>query len=295
MALGFAKSARKASRRSRNARRHLQCEFLESRQLLAVVTSLDDSGPGTLREALQQAAVNEVITFDVSGTINTVRQLFISRSLTIDGSGQSVTVNNTVTGQRVFNHTAGEATIKNLTITGGEILDSASQDMGGAIRSAGGMLTVQDSVISDSIARVGGAIGIVGSTTVNVVNSTLMNNEGREAAGAVDVPASATLNVTGSTIEGNVAGIDSDQTFLSIGGGVRVFGTVTITDSILRSNTASTEGAGTDLGYGGAVGVTEGGALTIENTEISGNMSDRGGGVTARGATGRDPRLDDQR
>ncbi|HEY6565515.1 MAG TPA: right-handed parallel beta-helix repeat-containing protein, partial [Pirellulaceae bacterium] len=87
----------------------------------------------------------------------------------------------------------------------------------------------------------------------------------------------------GSTIEGNMAGLNTTQTFLAIGGGMRVFGTAHISDSFLRNNKSITNGVD-ELGYGGAVGVTEGGTLTIENTEISGNESDRGGGVAARGA-----------
>ncbi len=252
--------------------------------MLAVVTSLANTGAGSLREAL--AGADPTITFAVSGTINTLTQLTIARSVVIDGAGQNVIVNNTAVGQRVFNKgSAGvDVTIKNLTITGGNILDTSAATMGGAIRSQGGTLTVDNCDIHDNIAREGGAIGLVGNATLNLINSRLRNNTGRQAAGAIDIPGQATANISGSTLELNTAGLNSTQGFLAIGGAIRDFGTATITDSFLRNNKSSTPLAADQLGYGGAVGVTEGGTLTIENTEISGNMSDRGGGVAARGA-----------
>lgn len=262
----------------------LRGESLESRQMLAVVTSLANSGPGTLREAV--AGTDEIITFAVSGTINTSAQIFINRNVTIDGTGQDITVHNITSGQRIFNLNTGAPTVtlRNLTITGGTILDTGPSPTGGAIRVNGGNLTLEDCTIENNIAREGGAIGMLGTARVQLINSRLANNTGRQAAGAIDVPGNATLTVNGSTIESNSAGLNSSQTFLAIGGGIRVFGSATITDSMLRNNTAATMVAGNDLGYGGAIGVTEGGSLNIDNTEISGNLSERGGGISARGA-----------
>ncbi len=273
---------RTGNRKSRITRHPLQIESLESRQLLAVVTSLANSGAGTLREAL--AGSDPVITFSVSGTIDTQTQLLISRSVTVDATGQNITLNNVTAGQRVINiFNMSTVTLRNITITGGDIPDTGVTT-GGAIRALNGTLTVDNCTIDGNIAREGGAIGLVGSATVNIINSTISNNTGRQAGGAIDVPANGTVNIDNSIIESNTAGLNSDQTFLAIGGGIRVFGTANITNnSILRNNMAATM-TGSDLGYGGGLGVTEGGSVTIEDSEISGNMSERGGGVGARGA-----------
>ena len=277
----FANLGRKVSRPSKKPRRILQCESLESRQLLAVVTSLANTGPGTLREAIQISPANEVITFAVSGTINTETQLFVNKSLVIDGTGQSVTINNIASGQRIFNvgGVSTNATIRNVTITGGDILNTSPSDVGGGVRVQGATLNLENSVVSGNNARVGGGIGLLGTATLNLVDSMVMNNIARQDGGGINVPANTTLNVSGSTIEGNTAGTDSSLGFLALGGGVSILGTGTMTDSVVRNNTLTTSD---QLGFGGGISVFENASLTVDNSEISGNFSDRGGGITTR-------------
>jgi hypothetical protein len=53
-----------------------------------VVTSLSDSGPGSLRQAIADAAPGSTITFGVSGTLTlTSAELAISKDLTLSGPG----------------------------------------------------------------------------------------------------------------------------------------------------------------------------------------------------------------
>lgn len=55
------------------------------------VTSLDDSGPGTLREALDQSGGNPtVVVFDLDGTIALQAPLLVPSNLSIDGRGRRV-------------------------------------------------------------------------------------------------------------------------------------------------------------------------------------------------------------
>jgi pectate lyase len=56
------------------------------------VTSLDDSGPGTLREALDTATGPRVIRFCVDGTIALSSALLVPSNLSIDGRGRAVTL-----------------------------------------------------------------------------------------------------------------------------------------------------------------------------------------------------------
>ena len=284
MSLRGASSSRRFGRASHKPQRFLQCESLEARQLLAVVTSLDNAGPGTLRDALINSVVNEVITFDVSGTINTELQLFVSRTVVIDGTGQNVTVNNITPGQRVFNvgGQQTDAVIRNLTITGGELLPTSPNEIGGGIRVQGATLTIEDSVIDGNTAGQGGGIGLVGTATLNLVNSTVSNSVARDDGGGIQVPGGATLNMTNSTVEGNTAGTEANPAYLTLGGGINLFGTATLSGSTVSNNVASNSGY---LGWGGGIAVYQTNAsLTAENSVISGNFSDRGGGLNVRSA-----------
>ncbi len=56
------------------------------------VTSLADSGPGTLREALQTATGPRVIRFGLDGTIALASPLLVPSNISIDGRGRQVTL-----------------------------------------------------------------------------------------------------------------------------------------------------------------------------------------------------------
>lgn len=56
------------------------------------VTSLADSGPGTLREGLYTGNTPRIIVFDLDGTIPLSAPLLVPSNITIDGRGRSVTV-----------------------------------------------------------------------------------------------------------------------------------------------------------------------------------------------------------
>src|SRR5205823_714486 len=99
------------------------------------VTSLDDSGAGSLREALGQASPKDLITIasGLAGTITlTNGELLIDKELTIvgpqGGAKLLISGNNT---SRVFRATGGVVTLANLVIlkgystgAGGGILNS---------------------------------------------------------------------------------------------------------------------------------------------------------------------------
>ncbi|MEW5849175.1 MAG: hypothetical protein AB2A00_10180 [Myxococcota bacterium] len=57
-----------------------------------VVTSLDDDGTGTLREALRTNGAPRVITFAVDGVIALVTALIVPSNVTVDGRGHDITL-----------------------------------------------------------------------------------------------------------------------------------------------------------------------------------------------------------
>ncbi|MCX6877023.1 MAG: hypothetical protein NTW21_24905 [Verrucomicrobia bacterium] len=89
-------------------------------QATITVPNLNDSGPGSLRQAIGDAAPGEMIAFSATGTITlTSGELVIDKNLSINGPGAS---NLTLSGNnssRVFRISGGNVTISNLTIANG--------------------------------------------------------------------------------------------------------------------------------------------------------------------------------
>src|SRR6476660_8887122 len=93
------------------------------------VTNTNDSGPGSLRDAL--ASANEGDTIDATGVSGTILltsgELQITHTVTINGPGAgNLSVNGNMTF-RVFENFASDVTISGLSITNGW----ASADNGG--------------------------------------------------------------------------------------------------------------------------------------------------------------------
>ncbi len=246
-------------KKGKYARKDLRCELLEDRRVLAVVSSLADSGAGTLRDAL--AGADPTITFSVSGTINlTSGELLVNRAVSIDGTGQSITVNNTVAGNRVFNVDDGAAaalavSMQNFTISGGNLPTDPAPQLGGGVRNAENLTMSNMTVSGNTAGRRGGGIGVTVDGTLNLSNSTVSGNTATlSQGGGVIVYGTATLNNV--TIENNSAGTS--------GGGLtsQTGSNVTVNNSTIRNNVGHYNG-------GGAVNLS--GTLTLNDSTVTGN------------------------
>ncbi len=226
------------------------------------VTTLNDNGPGSLREAITLANHGDTIEILVHGTISLTNELSIAKDLNIIGS-QPITIsgNHSV---RVFNILAGNIHLENLIIAHGH-------DNG----------------------NTGGGLLIANGTTVNIKNSKVHNNISTNAInnyGGGGIMNYGSLTITDSLIDKNMAGR---------GGGIFNNGTLTIKDSYISNNFAR-EGAGirnyaltavatihhtvfanNTSEYGGG-GISNRGFTTIDKSTFYGNSVtlSTGGGIS---------------
>ncbi len=212
------------------------------------VMNTNDSGLGSLRQAITDAVSGDTITFDpqlFGETITLTSELILDKNLTIDGSSLASQViisgNNSV---RVFYINEGVTVIMDsLTISQGYAPDG---QVGSGINNWG-ELTVLNSTLSDNASGNGSAIGNNGVLTVT--NSTLSNNT---ASSEGTIRNLGTATIANSTIFGNSA---------FNGGAIANYGgaTLTLINSTLSNNSAT--------GIGG--NIINSGMLNYSNTIIA--------------------------
>jgi hypothetical protein len=206
------------------------------------VTSAADSGPGSLRAALADAAAGTTIVFSptlAGATIQLASTLRIERPLSIDGAAApGLTLSGGDTTRVFAVGFRSSATIANLIIANGY-----SNGAGGGIAVADeAQLTLRDCVLRDNRAAIGGGIRGGFKSRVEISDSRFERNDGSAAdngfsAGAVALAAGGQLLVQRSTFIDN----------LGVNGGAlyTLLGPLTVEDSLFRGNVG--------LGGGGAI------------------------------------------
>ncbi len=243
-----------------------------------IVTNNNDSGPGSLRDAILLANANGVedtITFSpaLGGTTIslTTGELVISEELIIDGSSVSSLTIDGNDNSRIFEIDDGTdntitVEIMGLTLTGGNPSSDDNEGNGGAIFNQEN-LTISDSTVTGNTSfDIGGGIyhtiGIL-----NVFDSTIDNNYSDLGGGGIAIVNSSTVTIDNSFISSN----DTNGT----GGGIlnsniTPNNTLFITNSTISENTSS---------FGGGISTANGDLLGL-NVTISNNIaSTNGGGI----------------
>ncbi|MBL8329715.1 MAG: hypothetical protein JNJ71_12750 [Rubrivivax sp.] len=168
-----------------------------------VVSSLADSGPGSLRQAVAQANANpglDLIRFGVSGTIELQTPLDVADDLRIDGGNQRVVISGGDRSTLIVQSDAGKwLELMRLSFARA----SYSQSTGGAIH-AKGTLRLVETLFTDNVAPVGGAVFSNGPRLV-IVNSTFASNRALSWGGAVAVGPSTEAIIVSTTFVANDA------------------------------------------------------------------------------------------
>jgi hypothetical protein len=240
------------------------------------VTTLADSGPGSLRQAVLDANAfpgADTIVFSVAGTITlTSGEILIMDDLVINGPGAAAL---TVSGNdqsRVFNidNASGKninVTLSGLTMTHGFVPGSSA---GGVIRAEHANLTILSSVISNGVAGIGGGISaeLAGATTIRF--SSILGNRATSVygGGIYSEFGNNALTIEASTIAGNSSGAE--------GGGIYVEENreVEIVNSTISGNTAALYAGGISYYYGTYPGGGQiDNTVSIRHTTIANNTA----------------------
>jgi hypothetical protein len=177
------------------------------------VTNTNDSGPGSLRQALADANDGDTIEFAVTGTIGlTTGELLVDNSITISGpGGENLGVNGNAKST-VFHIASGETvTISCLTITNGY-----STGFGGGIHNDHAALTLNNCTITgnSSSSNKGGGIyndaeyldGAPLGALLDISNSSVTDNSGGGIYNNAEGGGTATLEITDSILSNNYSG-----------------------------------------------------------------------------------------
>ncbi len=263
------------------------------------VTNLNDSGAGSLRQAIKDAAANETITVPAGQITLTSGPLAIASSLMIAGAGSGATSISGNDASRVLTITAtSTVALSGLSITHG------SDTSGAGINATGGTLTLQDVTVSENhaggggVAGFGGGIEFTGSGKLSLTESTVSGNtaggglEGSGFGGAIEYEPGAdgqsfALSLTRTRVIGNDAGGGGAEAS-GFGGAIEAStgfknGTISLSlvESAVSNNVAGGDGDEAS-GFGGGVDFGSGGdknalTLSIDRSGVTGNKAGGGG------------------
>jgi hypothetical protein len=197
------------------------------------VTTTDDSGPGSLRQAIADANPGDTIKIPPGRFKLSTGQLLVDVRVRIKGAGARKTVIDGNDAGRLFaiNGSGSGTVISRVTIQDG----NAGQDDGGGIELINAGLTLNRVALKNN--RVdfndnasGGGIAAAGTTSLVLRRSVVSDNRGYNGGGIDDV---TDLRVIDSTIARNSAGGPRSN---GDGGAIAGTGSLTITDSTISGN-----------------------------------------------------------
>jgi predicted outer membrane repeat protein len=274
-----------------------------------VVTNTNDSGPGSLRQAILDANAispsHDTITFSAAIlavpsfiTMSAANgQMKVTDSVTIVGAAvpQFLTLDANFTSRHFIIDGAGplQVNISGMTLTNGRTTNNFFSERGGSINLGDDSLTLTNMIFSGNGASksYGGAIYVGGGGTVAATNCRFTGNSATALTGGGGAIASLepghTISLVGCVVSGNNGGLYGGGVFSTNGG------TVTVERSTFASNqttqTITIEDENSAAVYGGGA-IAVGGQITadqlpraatlrITDSTFANNTSPRFGGA----------------
>ena len=260
------------------------------------VMNTNDSGAGSLRQAIIDAAAGDTINFaaNVTGTITlTSGQFVIRRDLTIDGPGAdqlTLSGNNASAIFHIFQ--VSNFAINRLTIANANGTSAVNNDQSNT--------TLNDCVVTHNTGQPGGILTTGSSLTLN--HCTVSHNMSTNTGGGIVqflIPGQITIN--SCTI--------SDNQATNLGGGIYSdIGSVVINNSTISNNSAGQAGGGiynksamtlsnctvshnSTSGLGGGIYNSANANLIVTNSTITGNRSTTNSATSASSSARRTSRM----
>ena len=225
------------------------------------VTSAADSGPGSLRQAIADAAPGDTIDFAISGTVTVASALPIGKRLTIVGPGATNLSIMGSGGNRLFNVTGGPTVISGLKLANGADWSETTSGGGAILNSTALTLSSCELVNNQSVAAGGAVCSIGPSASLSAAGCAFANNDmdyiiwaGNYSLGGGAIYNDHALYLTNCTFAGNSTAVE--------GGAVDNVGVAVILSSTFFGNVAHTGG-----------GLFNGGTLMLQNSLLAGNSN----------------------
>ncbi len=226
------------------------------------VTNLNDSGAGSLRQAISDAnsagSADIVFQSGVTGTITLASALpAITGNTNLAGPGaQRITISGAATYAVLDVPNAGTL----VSLSGVTVANGNSASFAGGLNN-NGLMTVENSAFSRNTGNEGG--GIFNGGTLVVEDSTLANNSATEGGG---IDNHATLAAVNDTFYGNRA-------YNGNGGGVENNSSAIVLDTTITGNNSLNGGVGAGMdSSGGTLAVSN--SIVAANTNLQSNTED---------------------
>jgi energy-coupling factor transporter ATP-binding protein EcfA2 len=250
--------------------------YAATRPSSTTVTTLQDSGPGSLSQVIQSTAPGSVITFDPSlqGTIYlNNKDLDIDNDLTIIGpQNQQITISNhnSKNGYKVHIHANATVTFENLRFSNSTVQQSTFIDNEGN-------LTLNNCIVDHNASYYNGGGIISYSGSLTLINSTVNNNRSYGGnGGGIYAWQGTTLKLINSRVYANTAG-DNGGGIYAVGAGLTLSNSQVVSNRTTSNNVTSN---------GGGISILNGILQLDDGTTVSGNKtSGFGGGVALLGST----------
>ena len=276
-------------------------QFVVRAAVTSTVINANDSGAGSLRQAILDAASGDTLNFSGDTTIHLASTLSIDKTLTIDGSGRNVTISGDTDNNGSPNVQVFSIGVHGLVaLTALSVVKGTTAASGGGIDNQGNLTLTHCSLSGNSAygANGGGAIYNAAGATLALYATDVENNSDEYSGsgiandGILTVSASGITGNTAIQSGGRGAGIyNNNGGTLTItagshidnniaayyGGGIENYGSLTITNSTIYDNHT------TDPTYGSGGGIDNVGSLTIQGSTLNGNGAAVNGGAISTG------------